>query len=283
MRILILANDDLTSNLIFSKLFNVDGIEIAGVAFTRSYTKGKVGYSGALSLLKIMDFRYWFFLAFVVSGFKLKEFVSKIRHDHTVPSLKLHAMRNDTPILYSANFNAEEFIDAAKGLKPDLIVIRIDQILKESLLNIPKYGVFCVHSSLLPSYKGIAGEFHAITNKEKIIGTTVFQVKAKLDAGDVLSQNWFDVDSKKSLFHHIVENNNSGGKLLRKIIVSLGKEGEVNGDFYPDTLKPSYHSWPNTSDVKSFKKCGGKLLGLKGIIAYFKWIFGISHKVTDIP
>lgn len=282
MKILILANDDLTSNLIFSKLFDVDGVDILGVAFTETYTKGKSGYSGAISLLKVLDFKYWIFLVFVVLGFKIKEIVSKILRTHASLSLKLQAIKNGVPILYSSDFNSDDFINTVTSLKPDLVVIRIDQILKEKFLSIPKHGVFCVHSSLLPAYKGIAGEFHAINNNENVIGTTIFQVKAQLDAGEVLSQVWFDIEKGRSLFHQIVKNNISGGELLHKMVVSLKNEGKINGDFYPGVLKSSYYSWPSKADVKKYKKHGGKMLGIKGIIGYVEWVFCDARNIKDI-
>lgn len=282
MRILIFANDDLTSNLIFSKLFNVNGVEVAGIAFTRSYTRGRVGYSGALSLLKIMDLRYWVFLVFTVSGFKLKELFSRIRCDDTVPSLKAHAKRNNIPVLYSSDFNSEKDIAAVKKLNPDLIVIRIDQILQKKILEMPRYGVICVHSSLLPSYKGIAGEFHAMRNDERVAGVSVFQVQERLDAGDILGQSWFEIDKNKSLFHHIVANNDSGGELLRELVLSMDEDGKFNGQHYPESLEASYYSWPSKSDVESFKRSGGRLIGLKGIFVYCRWVFSIRQKLTDI-
>ena len=76
-------------------------------------------------------------------------------------------------------------------------------------------------------------------------------------------------------------NNYKAGALLRNLVISIKDDGKVDGDFYPKTLEPSYYSWPSKSDVDSFKKDGGVLIGFKGMLAYASWIFGFSQELTD--
>ena len=50
-----------------------------------------------------------------------------------------------------------EFCEVIRGKDPDLlIVVAFGQILKKTLLDIPRWGALNIHASLLPKYRGAA-------------------------------------------------------------------------------------------------------------------------------
>ena len=56
MKVFILSNDDLSSNLIFAPLIEQGQVEVVGLAYTATVTPGKQGQlSGPLGLLRRMD------------------------------------------------------------------------------------------------------------------------------------------------------------------------------------------------------------------------------------
>ncbi|NDE91691.1 MAG: hypothetical protein EB059_11270, partial [Alphaproteobacteria bacterium] len=218
MRIFLLCNDDLTTHTIFSHVLKSQQFTVAGIAFTTSYTSKDKGILGALRLLKKMSWRYWVFLVASNGAFKLHEKMLLLFGRAYPPSglfnMRLWAKENNIPVYSSDNFNHPQFIKIVQSAKPDLILLRINQILHAEILNTPVYGCWCIHSSLLPAYKGIAGEFHALRNAEKIIGSTIFNVEEKLDEGARLYQTSFAVEPQNSLLHHIYKNNHLAGALL---------------------------------------------------------------------
>lgn len=85
------------------------------------------------------------------------------------------------------NINSEESIEIIMEEKPDIIVVvAYGQILKESILNIPKFGCVNVHASVLPKYRGAAPINWVIINGEKSTGVTTMLMEKGLDSGDML-------------------------------------------------------------------------------------------------
>lgn len=81
------------------------------------------------------------------------------------------------------------FCEIIRGLQPDLIVVvAFGQILKQHLLDIPRWGVINIHASLLPAYRGAAPIQRAVLNGETRTGLTVMRMDAGLDTGPILFQ-----------------------------------------------------------------------------------------------
>jgi methionyl-tRNA formyltransferase len=71
--------------------------------------------------------------------------------------------------------------------KPDVIVVvGYGQIIPQSVIDIPRYGILNVHASLLPKYRGAAPIQWAIANGESRTGVTIMQIDEGLDTGDML-------------------------------------------------------------------------------------------------
>jgi len=82
-----------------------------------------------------------------------------------------------------------EGVDDLKELAPDLMITcAFGQILSEEILNIPKYGVFNIHASLLPAYRGASPIQAAILNGESETGITIMQTDIGIDDGDIILQ-----------------------------------------------------------------------------------------------
>lgn len=82
-----------------------------------------------------------------------------------------------------------------KDLKPDLfITASFGQILKQNILDIPRYGTVNVHASLLPKYRGPAPIEGAIISGEKKTGITIMQTDAGLDTGDIFFAREMEIE-----------------------------------------------------------------------------------------
>ncbi len=278
LNIFILSNDDLTSSLIFSEILKNPIVNLIGVAYDQKLTKNQSGkIKGALSLLKKISFFYWFYLVFTNVFFKLFEFklqyLSKlIFSKKPLPSLKIYCKKNQVPLYYLENFSSPYFKSILKEKKPDLVLIRISQIIDSELLSIPKFGTWCIHSSLLPSYKGIAAEFHAINQDEAQLGSSIFMVSERLDEGVVLAQTQISIDYNKSVFFHMIQNNIQAGQLLNNYLSEFYRTQKmVKKLIYPEP-KSSYFSWPTSKQFKVFKKNGRSLI-------FFKEIFHLLYSL----
>lgn len=271
MRVVILSNNDLTGNLIFSQLFDLSDIEIAALVLSDSPAKGKSGpISAALALWRRMDNRYWWFLVLTNGLFSLfSGITSKLGLSPDcggLQSLTAHAKRSGTPVSATDDFNGTDTKAMLRDLKPDLMVIRVSTILDEELLSIPRLGTWCIHSSLLPAYGGIAGEFQALREKQPRIGSTVFAVTPKLDDGPPLAQVCLPASTSGSLFSHIEANNNAAGVLLADMVSKLSEGNDPKRLLLNDGLEHSYFSWPKTLQVDEFLSRGRKLISVREVL-----------------
>ncbi|HNY39105.1 MAG TPA: methionyl-tRNA formyltransferase [Bryobacteraceae bacterium] len=67
-----------------------------------------------------------------------------------------------------------------------MVVVGYGQIIPQSIIDLPHYGIFNVHASLLPLYRGAAPMQWAVANGETVTGVSIMQIEAGLDTGPVL-------------------------------------------------------------------------------------------------
>jgi methionyl-tRNA formyltransferase len=81
----------------------------------------------------------------------------------------------------------EKAVEKIKLLKPDLmIVVAYGHIIPQKILDIPTFGCWNIHASVLPKYRGAAPIHRAILNGELETGITIMQMDKGLDTGDML-------------------------------------------------------------------------------------------------
>lgn len=81
------------------------------------------------------------------------------------------------------------FLEEIKNFFPDLIVVcSYGKIFPKELLDIPKYGCWNIHASLLPKYRGASPINWAILEGEKETGITIMLMDEGLDTGPILLQ-----------------------------------------------------------------------------------------------
>jgi hypothetical protein len=272
MKIFILSNEDLTSNVIFSEIIGLEGIDVVGVGFTSTLTKNRKGVLGAFSLLRRMALRYWLYLVFVNGFYKIFERLGLISNSEGrcqyLRSIRVRCKQRGIPVHLSDNFNSPSFLDILRKSEADLLLIRIDQILSPALISVPRYGIWCCHSSLLPSYKGIAGEFHSLRNREEFLGSSVFKVAIELDDGPVVLQERIKTNSNESLFYHMLANNALAGKLLHRFLIDMEKTRVEPKSIDNSQYSSSYFSWPTKEQYLNFRQSGHSLMSLRDGFAF---------------
>jgi len=100
----------------------------------------------------------------------------------------LFARSRGIPILRPSDLSQASFRDDLTTLSPDCIVVVAFRILPEVLFSIPSSGIFNLHASLLPRYRGAAPIQWAILNGDMETGVTTFLLKKRVDTGGILLQ-----------------------------------------------------------------------------------------------
>lgn len=267
MKLFLLANDDLTTSLIFAPLLDSPAVEIVGLAHTATVAGGRTGlFGGALRLLRKMAIGYWCYLVFINGCYKLHDGLARLlgrtrRHGPLV-SLRQRCRRRGVPIHRVADFGSQAFHDVLRASGAELLVIRVNQILTPATLAIPARGTWCVHSSLLPAYRGIAGEFHALRRGERLLGTTIFHVEPELDRGPPLFQTAHATEQGGSVFAHMVRNNLAAGAMLRSAVERLSLASGVEPCLVGSPPAASYFSWPRREQLRELHRRGHSLITL---------------------
>lgn len=106
----------------------------------------------------------------------------------TISPVKEVALKHNIEVLQPIKIrNDEEVKDRLKSLDLDfIVVVAFGQILKQDVLDIPKYGCINLHGSLLPKYRGAAPIQWAVLNGDKVSGNTTMMLDAGIDTGDML-------------------------------------------------------------------------------------------------
>lgn len=109
--------------------------------------------------------------------------VKKIALDQNIPVYQPEKIRKDAGAL-----------EKIKKIQPDLnVVVAYGQIIPSSIIYLPKYNSINVHFSLLPKYRGASPVRWAILKGERKTGITIFELNEKMDEGDILTQEEFEI------------------------------------------------------------------------------------------
>ena len=110
-------------------------------------------------------------------------------HALAAPPVKEAALRLGLPVHQPERIRAPEVAGFLAALQPDaMVVVGYGKIIPQSMLDIPPLGIFNLHASLLPKYRGAAPIQWAIANGETRTGVTTMRIDAGLDTGGILLQ-----------------------------------------------------------------------------------------------
>ncbi|NIA23382.1 MAG: methionyl-tRNA formyltransferase [Proteobacteria bacterium] len=108
---------------------------------------------------------------------------------------KTYALKNNLKFIETEDCNEKFVIKKIENFKPDFIAVAsFGQILKETLLALPKYIPLNIHPSLLPKYRGAAPIRRAIMGGENETGVSIIKMEKKLDAGGIILQERVQID-----------------------------------------------------------------------------------------
>lgn len=102
--------------------------------------------------------------------------------------VKQYALEQGLKIMQPANLKDPQFIEELRSLQADLQIVVAFRMLPEVVWQMPKFGTFNAHASLLPKYRGAAPINWAVINGETETGITTFFLKHEIDTGDIIQQ-----------------------------------------------------------------------------------------------
>lgn len=104
-------------------------------------------------------------------------------------AVKKYAIAQNLKVLQPANLKNEEFLTELRDLQANLQIIVAFRMLPKVIWEIPEFGTFNLHASLLPDYRGAAPINWAIIKGETMTGVTTFYIDDKIDTGEIILQS----------------------------------------------------------------------------------------------
>lgn len=157
-------------------------------------------------------------------------------------AVKKFALANNLNVLQPTNLKRTSFVEELKALNANLQIVVAFRMLPKVVWQMPEYGTFNLHASLLPNYRGAAPINWAIINGETKTGVTTFFIDEKIDTGAMIFQEEIAIDPTEnagSLHDKLME---IGSELVVKTVQHIEKD-EVT-----TTIQP------NSEDVKTAYK-----------------------------
>lgn len=109
-------------------------------------------------------------------------------------AVKEYAISKNLHVLQPTNLKDETFLRDLKKLEGNLQVVVAFRMLPKVVWQIPEYGTFNLHASLLPQYRGAAPINWAIINGEEKTGVTTFFIDEKIDTGAIIANKEVPID-----------------------------------------------------------------------------------------
>lgn len=146
------------------------------------------------------------------------------------------------------DLNDPKIINKIKELNPDIIfVIAYGYILPKEIIEIPKFGCFNFHGSILPKYRGAAPIQRAIIAGEKTTGVTVIKIDQGLDTGDVVLDASIEISNEDT--YQDLEKKLS--QLSKNILPMFFEKLAANTKMIPqDNMQATYAEKINKTEAK---------------------------------
>ena len=132
------------------------------------------------------------------------------------PPTKVLAQKYNIPVYQFAKIRLEG-VEPLKKLDADIMITAAyGQILIQEILDITRFGVYNVHGSVLPKYRGSSPIQWSLINGEKTLGVTILKTQAGMDDGPILHTQEFEIQESDTVSSLMEKISLMGADLLLK-------------------------------------------------------------------
>ncbi|GAA0859423.1 formyl transferase [Aliiglaciecola litoralis] len=262
MRITVLANRDLASNIALNLLFKNAPQHTYTVLLSESVGRGE-NRPKPLQALK-------FFEQTLMDNIVFPLMDNNPHHD-----FKLHSFAGFQKLGIRTNnikdVNNQSSLQTLAAHKPHLIVsIRFGQILQQPVIDLPEFGVLNLHSGKLPEYRGVMATFWAMAEGQQNMATTLHHIdSAQIDAGPVLSIAEQPIDYQRSYLSNVLSLYPAGVMQLIDAIDCIDT-GSVPKTHSIDINQGKYYRFPDEEALHQFHQNGLSLVDYEEVVQIFK-------------
>tara|TARA_R110000787_G_scaffold86285_12_gene184143 strand:- start:21837 stop:22784 length:948 start_codon:yes stop_codon:yes gene_type:complete len=152
--------------------------------------------------------------------------------------VKEYAVSQNLKLLQPTNLKDEHFLDELRLLNANLQIVVAFRMLPKAVWNMPEYGTFNLHASLLPQYRGAAPINWAIINREVKTGVTTFFIDDKIDTGEIILKEEVLIKLRETIgsLHDVLMNTGSHLVIKTVDLIERSEESPMKQTF-SDELK----------------------------------------------
>lgn len=121
------------------------------------------------------------------------------------------------------------------------LVYAFGQIIPKNILDLPKYGFWNIHPSLLPKYRGPSPTVYPLILGEKKTGVTIFKMDEEIDHGPIIAQKQLKILETDRRPKLEIKLTNLAFVIFKKIICRSFSRPFKSATFTLPSLKPQNH------------------------------------------
>ena len=111
----------------------------------------------------------------------------------------LYAEENNLELYSPKELRSPEEIKFIRDMNLDfIVVIAYGLILPQEILNLPKFGCYNLHASILPRWRGAAPIQRSMIEGDEMTGVTIMKMNKGLDTGDIVLQDKLKINISES-------------------------------------------------------------------------------------
>ena len=164
--------------------------------------------------------------------------------------VKTYAMEKGLTVFQPKNLKNECFISELKKLNANVYVVVAFRMLPKVIWQIPEFGTFNLHASLLPNYRGAAPITWVIMNGESKTGVSTLFIDDKIDTGDMILQESLEISRNDTAGELHDKLKDLGSNLVVKTLVLLQQNNvETNPQLETATTKTAHKLTKNNCQI----------------------------------
>ncbi len=153
----------------------------------------------------------------------------------SVPAVKTAAEELGIPIMQPVKLRNPESFEQLQSWQPELIVVlAFGQILRNNVLELPRFGCINVHASLLPKWRGASPIQAAILAGDAETGVTIMKMDAGIDTGPALASCRIPIAAQDTAASLSEKLGQAGADLILKTL-----PGYLSGEILPQAQDES--------------------------------------------
>ncbi len=150
--------------------------------------------------------------------------------------VKTVASNAGIPVYQPVSVNKGIGFQSLQSIEPDvIIVVAYGKILGKRVIELPKMGIYNVHASLLPRFRGAAPIQRAIECGDEITGSCIMEIAEELDAGPVISKCEVKIGFEDTFDDVSGRLADAGSEMLVSFLDKLRNEGRQTAVPQPET------------------------------------------------